>query len=187
MKTRLLLFLLLLAIPLHAHPHLFIKVALEIIHKENVINGVKVGWKWDKVWSEQLINDFDADKDMSFNEKEKKDILDNFNISLKDYSYFTKIFINGKKIAFKSITDFDVSIGNDKTVTYTFVIPFNHVLQDKVVFNVRFNDDTIYVAFDSNIAFSIAGSEQYTVSNLKMDVYSYFGVELAFAICRRGK
>lgn len=79
----------------NGHPHTFIDVNVTLSSIE-----MQIAWHFDEMTSHALLEDFDEDHDGIFNATEtlnfKKEVFD----ALKQFSYFTHIKINTKKITF---------------------------------------------------------------------------------------
>jgi len=180
-KKSLLLFCFLsLVTILYGHPHLFIKPSIEIVIDTNVINGIKITWEWDKWWSEDVINECDIDKNGILDKKEIKLVYKTFFIGIKDFNYFTEIYINNNKIKINNILDFTANVNKDKIVTYDFIIPIGFKFEAGTKIKICFNDKTIYTAFDENIV--LIPIKDHNFENLKMSDCGYYGVQIIFDI-----
>ena len=164
------------------HPHLFIKPSIEIVSNENIIKGIKLIWEWDNWWSEDVINACDTNKNGIFGDDEVKLVYKNFFSGVKDFNYFTEIFINGEKLKIISISDFNAYIDKDYIVIYEFSIPIELKLENTLKIKIRFNDETIYTAFEKNI--NLIKNNNYKFTNLSIADYSYYGVQLSFNVSR---
>lgn len=105
-------------------------------------------------------------------------VYKDFFIGIKDFGFFTQIYINNKRIQIEEVQDFKVKSNGDDTVTYTFFIPFEQKLSDKVKMNIIFNDETIYTAFDEKLRIKCSNSNK--ISNLKIGIHSYYGIKAEF-------
>ncbi|MFC1546682.1 DUF1007 family protein [bacterium] len=96
-----------------------------------------VNWKFDDMFSQSLITDYDIDKDGSFNDKELKVLYNGAFINLKNYGYFMHIKIDGKKYKIDKVEKFYAFI--EEGVCYSFVISCNIKLNKskrKICFSV---------------------------------------------------
>lgn len=171
----------LLSTLLHSHPHLFIKPSVEVVITNSTIKGIKITWEWDKWWSEDVINECDIDKNNAFDKKEIQLIYKNFFSGVKDFNYFTEIYVNKNKSRINTVLDFNASINKDNIVAYSFIIPLEVKYETGIKIKICFNDETIYTAFDKNLI--LVSNTDYTFNNLKISEYSYYGVQVAFEIC----
>ena len=164
-----------------AHPHLFIKPSISIIHLENKRLGLKVLWEWDEWWSMDVINDCDRDYNGVFDRKEITLVFNDYFQGVKDFNYFNILKVNNKKQPI-TVTDFTASIEPNNIVTYSFVIPLDFMLNhqnNSYHFSIAFNDETYYTAFPNKIDINdLTKHKKY--SNLKTTTVSYYGVKLEF-------
>ncbi|MDA3901405.1 MAG: DUF1007 family protein [Spirochaetes bacterium] len=174
------LLIILVSSTLYSHPHLFIKPTLELVISDNKIEGLKVSWEWDRWWSAEVVSECDLDKSGSFDDKEIKMIYEEFFSAIKNFNYFTDLYINSKKIKISLVSGFSASIGKDNIVTYVFTIPISHVATSGAKVKVNFNDETIYTAFDRSI--KLKPNSLYIFNNYKVAESGYYGAEVTFEI-----
>lgn len=159
-----------------AHPHLFIKSSFDLIISNNNLKGIKVIWNWDKWWSEEVIRECDLDKNGAFNAKETELIYKDFFSAIRDFNYFTRVYVHNKEIKVRKVENFKARIEKDKTVTYEFVIPINAKLNKQSFVELFFNDNTIYTAFDRNAK----AIKTTNLKDLNIETYSYYGIKISF-------
>jgi nickel/cobalt transporter (NicO) family protein len=95
--------------PAAAHPHVFIDNVVTFVFAGDKITGLRLLWRFDEVFSETFVQDFDADADGSFSPEEVATIKENSLASLKEYGYFTHLWIDGQPVAALDATDLMVS------------------------------------------------------------------------------
>ncbi len=164
-----------------AHPHLFIKPSISIVHLDNKRLGLKVLWEWDEWWSMDVINDCDRDHNGIFDHKEIKLVFNDYFKGAEEFDYFTVLKVNKKKQPI-TVTDFTARIEPNNIVTYSFIIPLNFMFdhQNKSYhFSIAFNDETFYIAFPDKIGIN-ESTKHKKYRNLKTTTVSYYGVKLEF-------
>lgn len=166
----------------HAHPHLFVKPEAEVLISDDVVEGIRVQWEWDKWWSEDVKRECDVDKNGAFEGKEVDLIYNDFFVDIKDYNYFTSISIDGKKQRIKTIKDFGATIKNTGLVEYAFTFDLGCRYRPEAQYYIRFNDDSYYTAFDRRVVLHVP--EGYSLNSKKISTYRYYGVEVRFEIVR---
>lgn len=134
MKKILILLLILSPLSLEAHPHIWIdaSVKIDFNEKKQIVSITEV-WEFDEMFSLAIINANDENKDKKFNEKELINVKKTYFLNLKDYGFYTNIFVDGKEISLKmKLTDFSAEIV-DESVIYVFTLilskpldPFKH-------------------------------------------------------------
>lgn len=83
----------LLSLPalLFAHPHMYLSSSEEFVWKGAKLDGCWIEWTFDRFFSADIIQGFDADGNGTFNAAENKAVYDGAFINLKNYYYFTFI------------------------------------------------------------------------------------------------
>jgi ABC-type uncharacterized transport system substrate-binding protein len=117
-------FLMLQTVPVFSHPHVFIDTTFTFVFNNSALEGLKVKWILDEMFSASLIMDFDSNKNKIFEEKEIKALERGAFVNLKNYHYFLYITINKKKFPVKQVNNFTAEISNNKIIYYFFV-PLN--------------------------------------------------------------
>jgi ABC-type uncharacterized transport system substrate-binding protein len=110
--------------PAEAHPHVFVDAAVRLEAKASQIVRIGMTWKFDSLFTEGVMQDFDADGDGSFGAKElpklRKGAFDN----LKNYGYFTALELDGIRIPTPAATNFSARYDRgEKKISYTFSLP----------------------------------------------------------------
>lgn len=155
-----------LTITLFAHPHTFIDVFPKIYNKENRITSISMMWKFDEMTSELLIMEFDENGNGKIDEEEQKYVKKNYFDSLRDYKFYTYLFINRKSISiipknFKSFID------KEKRIVYIFDFEINN---DKDNIYIDFYDSENFTAFILKKEF-VKGNLAYRISGTDKDFY----------------
>ncbi|MCD4650424.1 MAG: DUF1007 family protein [Candidatus Cloacimonetes bacterium] len=100
---------LLASIALFTHPHCFIDNWFEIEIDAQGMKGITVNWKFDEMFSESIIIDYDTNRNGIFEEDEAYTIYNEAFINLKNYNYFLDVKIDGRNFPVESTTDFKPS------------------------------------------------------------------------------
>ncbi len=176
------LLIIILSLPagLHSHPHLFIKPAIEVIKTGPDSAAIKMTWEWDKWWSKEVIRECDKNRNGYFDTSEIKLVYHEFFSGIKNFGFFTQIYLNGKRVRFNSVNNFSAYINSDDIVFYTFIIPINIDTTGPMTVRICFNDETIYAAFDQAVQLIKNSDINYTLISMKK--LSYYGTEILFDI-----
>lgn len=161
MKNILILIVMLFPLSAHAHPHVWVDVSVKAnFNSKKQITSIYETWEFDDIFSSSVIADHDKNKDGKFDVAEIKSVRDNAFINLKNYGFYTHLFINDKKQKITEFKDFNAEIKNDKVV-YEFTIPFPKPLnpfKDNV--NLGIYDGEYYVELTyKNVPFTVEGIE----------------------------
>ncbi|MEA1955704.1 MAG: DUF1007 family protein [Campylobacterota bacterium] len=113
------LLFLLITTSLFSHPHTFIDIYPTI--KKDKPNTINFKWKLDEMTSSMLMMDLDQNMDGKFDANEIKFIEDEYFSMFIPYSYYTYIFINGKKQKLSTPKNFNATIENHQ-ICYAFDI-----------------------------------------------------------------
>lgn len=106
-------------IEVFAHPHVFIETELIICFDKDGINKFKVKYNYDKMFAEELKQNFDINKNNIFEASEIENIRTKAFSNLVNYNYFIHTSCRGKKIKNGDVSDFTVVITDDG-VYYSF-------------------------------------------------------------------
>ncbi len=119
--TLLLLFLVFSSYIVSAHPHIFIKTGVTVCFNGNLINKLKIEFEFDKVFSQELMQTFDNNKNYTFEQSEIEILEKKAFSNLVNYNYLIYVTDNDKKLTTDNITNFTASY-KDGVVTYKFEI-----------------------------------------------------------------
>jgi ABC-type uncharacterized transport system substrate-binding protein len=143
-----LLFVLVPALDLYAHPHVFISSLVAVDFEGPSLSRISVEWTFDELFSQMIAADYDRGKKGSFTEAEaaalKKGAFDN----LRNYHYCLALYLNGKSLALPAIRDFKPALRAGKLV-YSFSLPLALPIRAAgSELRITIYDDSYYVAFD---------------------------------------
>ncbi|MFO7810396.1 MAG: DUF1007 family protein [Candidatus Delongbacteria bacterium] len=171
-----LIFLFVSAGALLAHPHLFIESELEPLIEEGKLKGIRIYWKFDKYWSEEVIIECDTDRNGILDRQEIRLVFNDFFNDLKYSNYFTELIVNGRRQRVTGVEIFNAEIVEDNIVIYDFVIPVNADLNPGLKLSVLFDDETVYTAFDKKVG--LKDNKDHPVKSMKISDNSWYGVRI---------
>ena len=80
--------------PAFPHPHVFADYSFGAVFDQQGLAGVEVYWRFDEMFSSQIIGRFDADKDKRLSSSEQKAIRQEAFAELPDVNYFTLLRVD---------------------------------------------------------------------------------------------
>ena len=160
-----------------AHPHISIETELIIYFDENGISKFKVKYSYDKMFSEELKQNFDVNKNNFFESSEIENIRTKAFSNLVNYSYFIHISNQGNNIKNGNVSDFTAVI-TDNEVYYSFSlntkIPLSKVTK---VYKIATYDHSYYldVTYKHNsIKFENTDNYAYTYKIIEDKSQAYY-------------
>ena len=108
----------------HAHPHVWIKVASEIVYDaDGAITGIRHAWAFDDMFTTYALQGIYAKTGGAYS-REELDPLARTNIkSLKDADYFTSVEVDGREQKLADPIDYYFEYNNEALVLH-FTLPF---------------------------------------------------------------
>lgn len=109
--------------PAAAHPHVFVTDSVTFVFDTNGrVTALRLDWLFDDFFSAQLLQDFDGDGDGSFDAAEAIALHDGAFVSLRDYGWFTHLYLDGVDQEAPEPTAFQ-AIAEGDYVRYRFELP----------------------------------------------------------------
>lgn len=133
------------ATPACAHAHVFILDTVEAVFTAKELTGLRLRWTFDEVFSDGMFNDFDANGNRTFDPPEVDAIREVTLPSMKEFGYFTHLWLNGTLEQDFADVFLDVTSVGD-TVIYEWTITLAQPAdpsRDKV--EVSIFDDSYFV------------------------------------------
>jgi ABC-type uncharacterized transport system substrate-binding protein len=131
-----------------AHPHIFIDNRVVFMFAGDKIIALTESWTFDEIFSDQLLQNFDANGDGAFDKAESKEAAKGTLPNLKKFHYFNYIWVDGKDLGSIDPVDFTASARNRK-VTFVFSVKLPHPVNPKTQkLKVEINDREYYVEVD---------------------------------------
>jgi ABC-type uncharacterized transport system substrate-binding protein len=109
--------------PADAHPHVFIYNTVTFVFDAGKVTALRLRWEFDDIFSDDLLNQFDADGDGKFDKLESKAVGKGTLPNLKLFHYFTYVWVDGKQLAEITPTDFVASADDKRIVTFDMKVP----------------------------------------------------------------
>jgi ABC-type uncharacterized transport system substrate-binding protein len=135
--------------PAVAHPHVFIENRVAFLFAGDKIAALTEAWKFDEVFSDQLIQDFDANGDGQFSPAESKAVAAGTLPNLKKFRYFNYIWVDGKDLGPLAPVNFTATAGKDKKVIFVFTVKLPQLVDPRTQkLKVEINDREFYVEVD---------------------------------------
>lgn len=131
-----------------AHPHIFITADATFLFAGDKVTAMRIEWLFDDVFSDTVIQEHDADHDGRFDKKEIADIEAHAFAAVKDFHYFTYLWVAGKMIEPIHVRDFNARQA-DGLVTYSFVVPLPQPVDPRAAkVQIELYDETYFVQVD---------------------------------------
>jgi tRNA threonylcarbamoyladenosine biosynthesis protein TsaE len=131
-----------------AHPHVFIEDRVVFLFAGDKITAIEQSWKFDEVFSDTLIQQFDANGDGTFSAAESREVAKGTLPNLKKFRYFNYEWVDGKDIGVVDPIDF-VAAAKNKIVTFVFTVKLPKPVDPKTQkLKVEINDREFYVEVD---------------------------------------
>nr|WP_298684401.1 DUF1007 family protein [uncultured Dongia sp.] len=107
-----------------AHPHVFIDNRVTLLFADGAVTGFRTEWRFDEIFTEDLVAQYDADGDGAFSPSESKQVRDGTLPNLKGFHYFTYVYFDGKDLGELEPADFaaDIVDGAARFV-FTYALP----------------------------------------------------------------
>ena len=146
--ARLIFFILIAAIALHAHPHIFVDAQASLIFNADEFVGVQNRWEFDLIYSQAMIASADKNQNVHF-EKNELDFLEEKNI--KPYLAFSRFNYLGDGNQFynpKEIQNLKASISAEGKLVLEFLNAFHipGISNDYTMLVLVVNDPSNYIS-----------------------------------------
>ncbi len=112
----------LVALPAGAHPHVWIDARTTLRFEDGAIVAVGMEWRFDEVFSDFVLAEFDADGDGAFDAAETGKAEQEAFVALADLGWLTHLRVDGQEMPLTAYRDFALGAA-DGIVTYRFELP----------------------------------------------------------------
>jgi len=158
---------------LRAHPHVFITQCIDIIFDNKGMTDIKVYWSFDEMFSSMIISDYDKNNNKKLEPDEILNIKNGAFNNLKNFNYFSFLYINDIKSKVQEVKNFSARINKNKKLVYEFLVPCK-VTAGKNFQKISFAtyDTTYYTAliFTKNQPIELINSDPFEVkTNISED------------------
>jgi len=138
-------------LPASSHPHVFVDYGVALVTSVDWIEGARLTWTFDDLFSGFIIQEFDRDRNGAFSPAETRQIEEKHLAEFRRTRFFTAISVNGKDVAPGAVRDFSATAAKG-IVTYQFTLPFTAPLGSTTAVEVVVDDPTYYIAFIATAA-----------------------------------
>jgi ABC-type uncharacterized transport system substrate-binding protein len=104
-----------------AHPDIRIENRVSFIFEGERVTGIEESWTFDPGYSEELLADYDTDRDGHFSAGESRAIAQHIVPNLAEQRYFTYVQVDGRDVGALPLRDF-VATASSGRVTFSFVV-----------------------------------------------------------------
>lgn len=131
---------------LAAHPHMMLETDVTLVRSGDKLTGITLTWYLDIFFSAGIIQDYDKDRNGSFNAKETALLEAEAFSNLKNYGYFVLFRTAKGRFPAKTVRNFSAA-QKDGMLVYTFTLPLEGLdLGDE--FHLAVFDLTYFCAVD---------------------------------------
>lgn len=132
--------------PAAAHPHVWVTAKSELVYApDGSLTAIRHKWAFDDMFSSFATQGLDTNNDGKLSREELASLAEVNVTSLKDFEFFTKATINGKKAEFADPIDYWLD-HQDNVLTLNFTLPFKKAEKTQRV-ELDLYDPTYFVAF----------------------------------------
>jgi ABC-type uncharacterized transport system substrate-binding protein len=137
-----------LSTPALAHPHVFIDNRVAFTFADKKVTAITVNWQFDEIFSDELLMQFDADGDETFDKLESNAAGEGVLPNLAQFHYFTYVYVDGKLLDQITPTDFVASAKN-RIVSFQMNVKLPQPVDPtKQALALEVNDREYYVAVE---------------------------------------
>jgi ABC-type uncharacterized transport system substrate-binding protein len=110
------------ALPARAHPHVWIDARATLRFEGGAIVAIGMHWRFDEVFSDFVLGEYDADGNAMFDAEEKGKIEQEAFVALADLGWLTHLRVDGQAVPLPAYRGFEASAA-DGIVSYRFELP----------------------------------------------------------------
>jgi ABC-type uncharacterized transport system substrate-binding protein len=137
------------ALPIAAHPHVFIADRMTVVFDKGMLLGISFQWTFDDMFSNMILADYDPQRTGKLTPAQGRAVKEGAFDNLANYHYFVAFWIGKKPVREFKIEQFTPSETGGKSLVYSFFVPLNvPVQQAEQTVLATVYDDSYYVAFD---------------------------------------
>lgn len=134
--------------PVLAHPHVFIDNRIAFNFADKKVASITVNWQFDEIFSDELLMQFDADGDGTFDQLESNAAGEGVLPNLAQFHYFTYVYVDGKLLDAIPPADF-VASAKGRVVSFQMNVPLPQPVDPyKQALALEVNDREYYVAVE---------------------------------------
>jgi ABC-type uncharacterized transport system substrate-binding protein len=156
------------AAPAHAHPHVWVTMQTELIYApDGKVTGLRHAWTFDDMFSEYTTQGLTQKTKGQFTREELKPLAEENVTSLKEYSFFNHLRVEGKTVKDVIADPKDYWLDyKDQMLTLNFTLPLKEPVASKDL-QIDIYDPEFFVnfAFPENAVVKLTGAP--TACNVK--------------------
>jgi ABC-type uncharacterized transport system substrate-binding protein len=147
MRALAVVLLLLSAAPAAAHPHVWVEASIVVEARDGSAQNLHHAWRFDEMFSDFLITEFDLDGDLVFSVNETRRIQEEAFSLLQEYGYFVDLREAGQRVQITAAEGLQAEIDPERRlVTYRFQTPLPHAIPlSSAKLSLALYDETFYV------------------------------------------
>jgi ABC-type uncharacterized transport system substrate-binding protein len=131
-----------------AHPHVFINCGVSLVFSGDRIDGLRLTWTFDDMFSGFIVQEFDRDRNGSLSPAEIQQIAMKHLAEFRRVKFFTVVTVNGQDVTPGPVRDFTADVEKGRgLVTYQFTLPISAPLASTRAVEVVVDDPTYYIAY----------------------------------------
>ncbi len=109
--------------PAAAHPHGYADTKVTFVLEGGRIGVIRVEWTFDQVYSAMLLDNADLDRDGRINEDERVFAIEDWQLNLEEFDYFTHLTLNGAPVSPVEARNLDIRFADGRgLLSYDVVI-----------------------------------------------------------------
>ena len=134
-----------------AHPHVFIDCGVGLLFSGDRIDGLRLTWTFDDLFSGFIVQEFDRDRNGSLSPAEVHQIEVTHLAEFRRVKFFTVVTVNGQDVTPGPVRDFTAAVAKG-LVTYQFTLPLGAPLASTRAVEVVVDDPSYYIAYMATAA-----------------------------------
>jgi ABC-type uncharacterized transport system substrate-binding protein len=128
------------------HPHVFVDYAVTLLLGSDSLDGVRLAWTFDDLFSGFILQEFDGDRNQALSPAEVARIEQRHLAEFQKVGYYTTINVNGKPAPAQPARAFRATVAGG-IVTYEFVLPVTVPLATTTALEIYVDDPVYYIAY----------------------------------------
>ena len=134
-----------------AHPHVFIDCSVGLLFSGDRLDGLRLTWTFDDLFSGFIVQEFDRDRNGSLSPAEVHQIEVKHLAEFRRAKFFTVVTLNGQDVTPGPVRDFTATAAKG-LVTYQFTLPLGAPLASTRAVEVVVDDPSYYIAYMATAA-----------------------------------
>ena len=130
-----------------AHPHVFVDYAVAVLLAGDAVEGIRLTWTFDDLFSGFIMQEFDADRNRALSPQEVRRIEEKHLTEFQRAGYYITVNVNGKPAVLPPARDFRATVVKG-IVTYEFVLSVRASLATTTALEVLVDDPVYYIAYN---------------------------------------